>query len=165
MASLYELTNEFERMIAQSEEATTQEEVEAIYDRLDEIGGEIEGKGEIYARILKNKQAEAEAYKAEIARLTALKRASEMTVDRLKARMLDAMTVSGKMTIETAIGKWKVAKAPWSVTVTDLKKIDPEWLIPQEPAVDKAGMLRHFKETGEILDGVQFEQKDYVRFK
>lgn len=165
MASLYELTGEYEDLIFRLEEAGSEEESAQILEALDALDERIEDRAEIYARIIRNKQSEAEGLKAEADRLTKRRQSAENTAEKLKARLLDTMTRLGKSEIATAIGKWKVQNNPWSVEVLDLSAIDPEWLIEQPPKVDRAAMLKHFKATGEVLSGVEFRQGVGLRFR
>ena len=105
MKNLYELTSEYETILNQLEAAETEDEKEAALAALDEISGAIEDKAEIYARIIKSKQAEAEMYSAEVVRLAANKKAAENTAERLKARLLNAMQSANIGKIPTAIGE------------------------------------------------------------
>lgn len=105
MKNLYELTSDYENILAQLETAETDEEKDAALAALDEISGAIENKAEIYAKIIKSKQAEAEAFKGEIVRLTGIMKAAENTAERLKARLLGAMQSAGIGKIPTAIGE------------------------------------------------------------
>ena len=165
MRNLYELTSDYENILTWLETAETEDEKEAALAALDEISGAIEQKAEIYAKIIKSKQAEAEAYKAEIVRLTANMKAADNTAERLKTRLLNAMQSAGITEIPTAIGKWRVQNNPWSAEIVDAEKVPIEWQIPQEPKIDRAGLVKHWKETGELVDGIQFLQKQGLRFK
>ena len=165
MKNLYELTSDYENILNQLETAETEDEKEAALAALDEISGAIEQKAEIYAKIIKSKQAEADMYSAEVVRLAANKKAAENTAERLKARLLNAMQFAGIGKIPTAIGEWRIQNNPWSAEIVDESKVPTKYLIPQPPKVDKAQMIRDFKATGEILDGVVFEQKPGLRFR
>ena len=164
MASLYQLTDEYMELAARLEEATD-EEAGAILEELDLKSGEIAQKAEIYARIIKNKEAEAEAYRAEEKRLAQDRHAAERAVEVLKDRLLASMQAMDIVQVQTGIGKWRIQNNPWSAEVTDESKIPEDYLIPQPPKVDKTALLKHFRETGEVFDGVEFTQKQGLRFK
>ena len=165
MKNLYELTAEYDELLAALDAAENEDEKNVYLEKLDELSGDIEHKAEAYAKIIKSKQAEAEAYKTEIVRLTANMRAAENVADRLKDRLLNAMTTSNITEIPTAIGKWRVQNNPWSAEIVDAEKVPIEWKIPQEPKIDRSGLVKHWKETGELVDGVQFLQRQGLRFK
>ena len=164
MASLYQLTGDYVDLVARLEEATD-EEAGAILDELDLKSGEIVQKAEIYARIIKSKEAEAEAYRAEEKRLAQDRHAAERTVEVLKDRLLETMQTLDVDTIQTGIGKWRIQNNPWSAEITDESKVPEEYLIPQPPKVDRTALIKHFKETGEIVEGVSFTQKQGLRFR
>lgn len=165
MAKLYELTNEYSALLAQYEDAETDQEREDTLQRLLDCGDDIAVKAENYAKIVKNEEADAKALADEIARLTAKKRAAENAVKRMKEYMLAAMEIVGAKEIETSIGKWRVQKNPPSVTVTDVFKVPERFLIQQEPTVDKRAMLAEYKQTGELFDGAEIVQTNGVRFR
>ena len=165
MATLYALNNVYMDLVAQLEEAQDEQTASEIMAKLDTASGEIDAKASVYAKIVQNKIGEAEMYKEEIKRLTGLKKAAENTADRLKAYLKGVMEATGKNEIQTDIGKWRLQLNPYSVEILDKDKIDKEWLIEQEPTIDKQGLLKHFKATGEIPEGVSFKQEMGLRFK
>jgi len=67
--------------------------------------------------------------------------------------------------IQTGIGKWRLQLNPPSVTVLDESLVPAEFRIPQPDKIDKTGILKHFKSTGEILDGIEVSQATGIRFK
>ena len=163
--TLYELSTGYALMLDLYDGAETDEEREEILDRMTEYGGDIAEKAEAYARIMRNKQAEAEAFKAEAERLTGKRRAAENVVGRLKEALLDAMKQVGTTEIETTIGKWKAQMNPWSVEVLDAVSVPERFLVPQPAKVDKKAILEEFKRTGEIIDGVELKQSLGIRFR
>lgn len=167
MASLYELTGEYLRLATMIEDAPDRDDpafAEAVA-QLTELDDAIEGKGECYARIIKNLQSDINGLKAEIDRLSNVKRAREAAVERLKDAMLDAMQTTGKNKLPTSIGRWTVRKNPMSVVVLDPSKVPERFLKYSEPIVNKAAMIAEHKLTGEEFEGVEFEQKEGVQFR
>ena len=75
------------------------------------------------------------------------------------------MESHGLTEIKTDIGKFSIAKNPWSVVVLDEADIPEEFLIPQPPKVDRTAILKHFKECGEIIEGCDVVQREGVRFR
>lgn len=165
MANLYQLTTEYAALMAEYDMAEDEQQREEVWQMIDALQDDIGDKAEAYARIIRNLQADAEAYKAESQRLARKQKAAEAAVDGLKRRLLDAMKYTGATEITTSIGKWRVQMNPWSVDVLDADEIPMEYHIPQPDKIDKAALLRHFKETGEMLDGAMFSQTRGLRFR
>ena len=164
-ATLYELGADYAAVIGAYDQAETEDEREAALERLLELGTAIEDKAECYARVMRNYQAEAEGLKVEIDRLTSKRRAAEHAVDRMKSAMLDAMKLTNCADIATTIGKWRTQMNPPSVTVLDDAAVPQEWHIPQPDKIDKAGLIKNFKATGEIVEGVEITQTLGIRFR
>lgn len=162
---LYELTEAYVSLLAQLEDAESDTERDQILHMILDAEGDIAEKAENYARIMKNAESDAKALEAEIKRLTAKKASADNTVKRLKEYLLFAMGVAGATEIQTTIGKWWTQKNPPSVTIVDEEKIPARFLVEQPPKVDKTAILREFKETGEVFDGVEITQTEGVRFR
>ena len=165
MASLYELSSAYASLIDTYDGADTDEEREEVLALLANAEGDITDKAEAYARIIRNKEAEAKSFKDEADRLTARRRAAENMVKRLKAAMLDAMKLTGQTEIPTQIGKWKIQMNPWSCEVRDIDDVPMEFHVHQPDTADKKAMLDYFKKTWEIIPGVEFKQETGVRFR
>ena len=165
MSSLYQLTDEYTELVARLEEAETDEEAAKVMEELDLKSGEIAHKAEMYARIIKNKKSEIEGYRAEEKRLAQNRHAAEGAVEKLENRLLETMETLGLDTIQTSIGKWRIQSNPWSAEIVDESKVPQAYLIPQPPKVDKAGLIKAHRETGEVFEGVEFMQKAGLRFR
>ena len=165
MATLYKLTDEYAELMARMETAEDEEEVEAIWQEMDALEGDIVEKAEAYARIMRNKQAEVEAFKAEKDRLAGCQKAAENVVECLKGRLLDSMQRLNLTDIQTGIGKWRVQMNPPSCQVMDEAEVPSEFHIPQPDKIDRAGILKHYKSTGELLPGVEITQSAGIRFR
>lgn len=166
MKNLYELTNDYIQLYEMLEAgAETPEDEAAIIAAIEETGANLADKADAYARIIKNLAIQAEGFKAEANRLKAHQKACENGIERLKANMLLTMQTLGADKLKTSIGTWSVQKNPWSCEVTDLEKVPFEFLIFQQPTVDKKAILAAFKETGEVFDGVDIRQSEGVRFR
>jgi hypothetical protein len=164
MPRLYQLTEAYADLVGQLEDCQTEEERFAVLEALDAIGSDIADKGEAYARIMRNSQAEAEALDKEIRRLTAKKKAAENTVERLKSHMLFALGLAGANELRTTIGKWRVQQNPPKVEILDETEIPEEFFVPQPPKLMNSLIMAHWKETGEIPDGCDIVHAESVRF-
>ena len=165
MASLYELSSDYAALLAQLDFTETDEEAEAVWAQIDALNDDITWKAEAYARILRNKQAEANAYKAEKTRLAERQKAAENVVERLKKRMLASMQQMNVKSIQTGIGKWSKQLNQASCQVLDESMVPEAYRVPQPDKIDCAGILKWFRETGEILPGVEIAQSEGVRFR
>ena len=165
MASLYELSAWYANLLEQYDSAETDEERDEIAAYLVNAEGDMAAKADAYAKLIRNKTAEAEAFRNEAKRLTAKAKAGENLIERLKGAMLDAMQMAGMDKIPTSIGKWRLQKNPYSCKVTDWTKIPQEFREPQPDKVDSAGLIKHYKATGEVFDGCEIKQEMGVRFQ
>lgn len=164
MASLYDIGARYAALLDRMESAEGDEALDVL-DELAMMDDELEVKAENYIRIIKTKEAEADGFDKEAKRLTARKQAAENVAKRLKQAMLDAMKLAGKTELPTSIGKWKVQANPVSCEVLDINKVPQEWHIKCDDKIDKAGLIKHYKMTGELVDGCEFKQTEGIRFK
>jgi seryl-tRNA synthetase len=165
MASLYELSAGYATILDAYDTAETNEERKELLTMLEIAGEDINDKAEAYAKIIRMKEEEAKAFKAEADRLTNRKQAAENMVARLKAALLDSMKLTGQTEIKTSIGKWRVQMNPVSADVTDWTKVPMEFRTPQPDKVDKPSLIKRYKETGEVFEGVEFKQEQGIRFR
>ena len=165
MASLYELSAGYATLIDAYDSAETDEERESILELLSAAEGDIEGKAENYAKVIRIKEAEARAFKDEADRLNRRRQAAENMVRRLKDALLDSMKLMGQTEINTSIGKWRVQLNPVSCEVVDIDRVPMQYHIRQEDKIDKKSLLADYKATGEIIDGVEFRQDTGIRFR
>lgn len=163
--TLYELTADFIEWLNAYDAAETDEERADIANWLVGIKGDLDAKADAYARIIKNKQAEAKALKDEADRLTAKRKAAESLVERLKAAMLGAMQETGIEQIGTSIGKWILQYNPVSCEVINAEMVPARFVIPQPDKIDRAALIKEYNRTGEIIDGVEFHKEKGIRFR
>ncbi len=165
MASLYELSAEYAGFLDAYANAQNEEEAAEILQSLVDIHGELTEKSENYIKIIKNVQSDVDGYKAEAKRLTKMATAGENLIERLKAAMLDAMQMTGQKEVRTSIGRWRLQLNPVSADVTDWTKVPMEFRTPQPDKVDKPSLIKRYKETGEVFEGVEFRQTEGIRFR
>ena len=153
MANLYDLTAEYAALLAAYDVAEDDAKRADVLTMIDQVQEDIGDKAEAYARIIKNLQADADAFDAEAKRMAAKAKAAKNAVEGLKARLLDAMQQFDATEIKTSIGKWRIQNNPWSCEITEPDKID------------RMALLKRFRETGEMLDGVEYIQTAGLRFR
>lgn len=165
MTTLYELTDAYASLMAQLADCETEQEKAEIIEAMNEVDGAIAAKGEAYARMIRNLKADSDAYAAEIKRLKARKETADNAAERMLQHMHYSMEIAGATELKTSIGRFSIAQNPWSVVVLDESEIPAEYLIPQPPKVDRTAILKHFKENGEIIEGVDMVRTEGVRFR
>lgn len=156
MASLYDLTGDYARFSELMEmEELTPEQAEMLKDALDNMAVDIEDKLENYAKIIKNFESDIEGLKAEEARLASKRKTLENNIRNMKARMTDAMIATGKTKIKGSLFSFNMQKNTPSVVIDEayIENIPSEYLIAQEPKIDKKKLAEDLK-AGVDLDGV-----------
>ena len=87
--------------------------------------------------------------------------------DRFNKYLLENMNALNIRKIETAVGSVTVAQSPLSVEITDESKV-PEKYKTQviTTKIDKTKIKNDFKETGEVIEGVQYNTNNtHLLFK
>lgn len=163
--TLYELTDEYRNLVNNYDMAETDDEREEIIAALIKISGDIRVKSDGYARVMRNVSAEAKAFREESDRLAKCAKVRENLVERLKQAQLNAMLTTGLTKIETSIGTWRIQLNPPKCEVTDAEAVPQEYHIPQPDAIDRQGILKHYRATGELLPGVEIIQAESLRFR
>lgn len=168
--TLYELTGEYADLMAQYENAETDEEAETLWQQIDSLACDITVKADAYAKVMRNKLAESAAYDLEAARLKKLAEREKKQADRLQESIKNAMLQVGAKEITTSIGTWRTKMNPPSCEVTDIKAVPEQFRKPIEMpevmyTVDKQAAKAWYKSTGEIIPGLDIQQKQSVVFR
>ena len=160
--TLYELTNEYQQLLLFAEDPDVDPQVIAY--TLEGLTGEIEDKADGYAKVIKQLDADTIALKAEIDRLTARKKTIENNIDRMKESLKNAMLLCDKPKFKTNLFTFTVQKNPEKV-VLDSEVVPEEYLVQQEPKVNKT-LLKEDLKAGKDLSGIaHLEQDDSLRIK
>lgn len=155
MASIYELNANYKELSAMLETAETDEEIQAINDTLEMIDCSIEEKLENTAKFIININSDIDGVKAEIDRLTAIKKQKENMVQRLKGNLEYALKEKGIDKLSKDTFKCGYRKSE-SVEVDDLNAI-PDDYVKVERKPDKTAIKKALK-AGEQLDGVHIQE-------
>lgn len=154
MASIYELNKNYQEVSALLETAETEEELQAINDTLEMLDCSIEEKVENTAKYIKNVESDIEGIKAEINRLTALKKQKERNTEWLKSNIEYALKTKGIEKLEVGTFKCGYRKSE-SVKVEDLNALPMDYIkTKMEP--DKTAIKKALK-AGEELIGVRLK--------
>ena len=163
--SLYNITNKFVELMdkAQNGELTEEE-----YNQLGkELALELQNKSANIIGYTQNKEALIDAIDVQIKRLQELKKSEQNGLDKFKQYVKENMEKLGIEKIETELGILSIAKNPMSVEIENEDEIPSEF--KQEVVttkIDKTAIKNHFKETGEIVAGVQIiDDKTSLRIK
>lgn len=164
MSTIYELTDDFLRLLEMAEDPET--DPQAFADTLEGLEYEIEVKAENYAKIIKQLDSDAAGIDAEIKRLQAKKSAITNSQDRMKKTLEGAMIATGKVKFKTDLFSFNIQKNPPSVELDEehLELIPIEYLIPQDPKPDKKRMLAELKE-GKELGFARLKQTESLRIR
>lgn len=154
MASIYELNKNYQEVSALLETAETEEELQAINDTLEMLDCSIEEKVENTAKYIKNVESDIEGIKAEINRLTALKKQKERNTEWLKSNIEYALKYKGIEKLEVGTFKCGYRKSE-SVEVDDLKAIPSDYT-KTEIKPDKTAIKKALK-AGEEINGVHIQ--------
>lgn len=159
MPSLYELTQSVMELQELLEAGDIDEQVYA--DSIESMC--IDGKLENICKMMKNLEAKANAYKAEIDRMTARKRALENGAKRLKDSVFTYMMTAEANKIEAGLFTLSLGSTK-SVNVTDVDRLPREFVIPQDPKIDKNGLAKAIK-NGEAIEGAELVESAYLTIR
>lgn len=133
-------------------------EGEELVKALKNIDDEIEVKAENYAGLIKNLEAEAEAYKKEIDRMADRKRALENRVKFLKKNLEETMIDLDKRKFKTNLFSFNIQRNAPGIKILDEDKI-PEEFIEYEKKIKKNDLKKAIKEGLETEAAILVESE------
>ena len=153
MATLYELTGQFLDIYNMELDDETKA------DTLDSMDWQTdyENKVENYIKVIKNTEADMEARKNEIKRLTELNRADERKNERLKEALKDSMALTGHERVDTPLFQVSFRKSE-AGEVDDLLLPEAYKVATYKP--DKKRLKEDLKNGLEILGASLVERKN-----
>lgn len=160
--NLFEISNEYLAILQLAEDPDVDPEV--LADTMESIEADFEDKADAYAYIIATLKGDAATIDAELKRLKARKDAIENNADRLKKSLEEAMRVTNKLKFKTAMHSFGISKNPQSVYLIEGAEIPEQYLIPQEPKVDKKAILSDLK-AGKKFDFAELQQTDGLRIR
>ena len=144
MAALYELTNDWLRLMELAEDPEV--DLEVLDATLEGLDYEIEAKADGYAKVIQELAAEAEKLKKEIDRMTARKKTIENRIAHLRDNLKHAMELTGKEKFSTLLFGFNIQNNPPSLVIDNPEKIPKKFLIPQPAKPDNAAIKEMLKE-------------------
>ena len=167
MPTMYEITADMAFLYQLMEQDELDQE--ALRGALAVSKEELGIKLEAYAKVIKEIEAENEAIKKEIERLTAKKKANENHIANMKEAMKFAVITAEpeKKKIKTELFSFNVQNNTPSVVMDEqyIENIPEEYLKFKEPEVDKKKIAEHIK-AGVDLSGIaHLEQTTSLRIR
>lgn len=153
MATLYELTGQFLEIY------NLELDEETKLDTLDSIdwNSDYENKIENYIKVMKNLEADVEARKAEIKRLTELNKVDEKKKDHLKKTLSTSMALTGHERVDTTLFKVSFRKSQ-AVEVDETVLPEAYKVATWKP--DKKRLKEDLKNGLEIIGATLVERKN-----
>ena len=156
--TLYEISGEMLRL------ADIEDKELDVERELMEMGTLFADKARNIVHLIKNLEGEGNAINDEVRRLQDKSRAIDNRVSQIKAYLCSEMIRTGQDSIKAGIFKIRLQNSPQSLIVKDVDVIPQEFKEEiHDWKVDKMGILRHLRETGEVIDGTDVIQKKHIR--
>lgn len=156
--NLYEIKQEFEKAIEECVDMETGEIINPT--RLDELNMVLADKRENVALYIKNLSAEAKAIDEEAKNLTNRKRVLNNKVEGLKKYLADNLEGHKFETAKVVVSFRKSEQ----LEINSIEHIPTEYLISQEPKIDKVALKKSIKQ-GSVINGVQIITKQNIQIK
>lgn len=156
--NLYEIKQEFEKAIEECVDMETGEIINPA--RLDELNMVLTDKRENVALYIKNISAEAKAIDEEAKNLTNRKRVLNNKVEGLKKYLADNLEGHKFETAKVVVSFRKSEQ----LEINSTEHIPAEYLISQEPKIDKVALKNSIKQ-GAVINGVQVITKQNIQIK
>lgn len=163
--ALYQIADDYKRALSMLDDDATEPDAEALTQILGEVVDRFENKAANVVAYIRNVEAEAEAYKAEAARLLAGGKRREKAAAALKEYLAVEMRRCNLDECKAGLADLKFVKTPWAV------EMDPGADLPEEylrfkpapaPEPDKAKIAADLK-AGKQIEGVRLVQGERLR--
>lgn len=159
--NLFELTENYVKFF------TEFDNVDEITDEMQEMANnlnvEIEEKCDNYAKMIKNLEADVDAYKSQEKIFNEKRKVAENKVKWLKQNLQASMELQGRKKVKTDLFSFNIQKNAPSLEITDEKNIDDSYYVV-ERKLNKRELLNDIKE-GLIIDGVGIKQTESLRIR
>lgn len=164
MLKLYEITGEYLTLCQMAED--TDVDATVFADTLASIQGELEVKADSYAMIITNLSGDIEKIDKEIERLTHMKKVLKNRTNHLKNNLENAMKMMDVRKLKTDFRSYSIQKNPQSLNIIDESKIPAEYLISQDPKLDRTRLLADVKANPNKFVGIaETKQMESLRIR
>jgi chaperonin cofactor prefoldin len=164
MLKLYEITGEYLTLCQMAED--TDVDATVFVDTIASIKGELEVKADSYAMIITNLNGDIEKIDKEIERLTHMKKVLKNRTNHLKNNLENAMKMMDVRKLKTDFRSYSIQKNPQSLNIIDESKIPAEYLISQDPKLDRTRLLADVKANPKKFAGIaETKQTESLRIR
>lgn len=159
--NLFEITENYVKFFTEFENAD--EITEEMQEMANNLNVEIEEKCDNYAKMIRNLEADVEAYKNQEKIFNEKRKVAENKVKWLKQNLQASMELQGRKKVKTDLFSFNIQKNAPSLEITDEKNIDDSYYVI-ERKLNKRELLSDIKE-GLIIDGVGIKQTESLRIR
>lgn len=157
--TLYEMTANAQYLYHLLEDGEIDEQT--VNDSIEAMG--VGDKLEDYCKVIRQFEADVEAYRAEKDRFAAKQKAAEKAVTRLEKAVLGYLTVAGKEEERCGLFNLTIGRSK-AVVITDDSKIADKYFVPQPATINKAE-IRKALLAGEEVAGAELKINEKIRIK
>ncbi len=159
--NLFELTENYVKFFTEFENAD--EITEEMQEMADNLNVEIEEKCDNYAKMIRNMEADIEAFKNQEKIFNEKRKSAENKVKWLKQNLQASMELQNRKKVKTDLFSFNIQKNAPSLEIRDEKNIDDSYYVI-ERKLNKKELLSDIKE-GLIVDGVELKQSESLRIR
>ncbi|MDU7804117.1 MAG: siphovirus Gp157 family protein [Serratia marcescens] len=159
--NLFELTENYVKFFTMLEEAD--EITEELEEMANNLNIAIEEKSDNYVKMIKNLDADVEAYKNQEKIFNKKRKTAENKIAWLKKNLQASMELQGRKRVETELFTISIQKNTPSLDITSEDNIGDEYY-KIERTLNKRDLLNDIKE-GLIIDGVGIKQTESLRIR
>ena len=159
--NLFELTENYVKFFTEFDNAN--EITDEMQEMANNLNVEIEEKCDNYAKMIKNLEADVEAYKNQEKIFNEKRKVAENKVKWLKQNLQASMELQGRKKVKTDLFSFNIQKNAPSLEIRDENNIDDSYYVI-ERKLNKRELLNDIKE-GLIIDGVELKQTESLRIR
>ncbi|OXZ40003.1 siphovirus Gp157 family protein [Finegoldia magna] len=159
--NLFELTENYVKFFTMLEEAD--EITEELEEMANNLNIAIEEKSDNYVKMIKNLDADVEAYKNQEKQFNKKRKTAENKISWLKKNLQASMEQTGRKKVKTELFTISIQKNTPALDITSEDNIGDEYY-KVERTLNKKDLLKDIKE-GLIIDGVGIKQSESLRIR
>lgn len=164
---LYDLSVDYQQIqeLMEQDSSGSEDYRQALEDTFESINESYDLKIENSVKVLNQIKSDIETIGNEIKRLQGKKKSLENNLDSFKEYLKDSMEMTGKTKVKTPLFSVWVQDNPQSLKVKSEDNIPKDYFIKQPDKLNKKDLLKHIKETGELIEGVELVQTRGLRYR
>ena len=164
---LYKLTGAYIEALRAIEEAEDEVEAERFECLAETLVGSIEDKAENICKLITTIEVEGVGpIDAEIKRLQGRRQTVANWAEWWRKYLFEQLSQADGQRVKGPLFTAWLQKSPPSCEVMDEEAVPEEWWRIPPPVIERGRILEHFRETGEIVPGVEIHtEKRHLRIK